>query len=61
MDLTINKQRILKAIEELPDDTTIQEAQYRLHVLEQVSKSLTNTAKKISQEEIEKEFLGEDK
>lgn len=57
MDLTINKKRIFKALEDLPDDATIEDAQYRLHVLEQVSKSLANTEEKIPQEEIEKEFL----
>lgn len=59
MDLTINKKRIFKALEDLPDDATIEDAQYRLHVLEQVSKSLVNTEKKIPQEEIEREFLSD--
>jgi len=61
MDLTINKKRIFKALEDLPDDATIEDAQYRLHVLEQVSKSLTNTGEKIPQKEIEKEFLSDNK
>lgn len=61
MDLTINKKRIFKALEDLPDDATIEDAQYRLHVLEQVSKSLANTEEKIPQEEIEKEFLSDSK
>lgn len=59
MDLTINKKRIFKALEDLPDDATIEDAQYRLHVLEQVSKSLANTGEKIPQEEIEREFLSD--
>jgi len=57
MDLTINKKRIFKALEDLPEDATIEDAKYRLHVLEQVSKSLANTGERIPQEEIEKEFL----
>lgn len=61
MDLTINKKRIFKALEDLPDDATIEDAQYRLHVLEQVSKSLANSDEKIPQEEIEKEFLNDRK
>ena len=61
MDLTINKKRIFKALEDLPDDATIEDAQYRLHVLEQVSKSLANTEEKIPHEEIEKEFLNDSK
>lgn len=44
-------------MEDLPEDATIEDAKYRLHVLEQVSKSLANNDQKISQEEIEKEFL----
>jgi hypothetical protein len=59
MDLTINNKIIFKAQENLPEDATIEDAQYRLHVLEQVSKSLANTGEKIPQEEIEKEFLSE--
>src|SRR5690625_253221 len=57
MELTINKQRILKAIQELPEGATIQDAQYRLYVLEQVSKSLASSGERVSQKEVEKEFL----
>lgn len=60
MELHINKQRILKAFEELPEDATIEDAQCRLHVLEQVSKVLANTDEKVSQEAIEDEFLNKE-
>jgi hypothetical protein len=57
MQKTIDKKRILKAIEELPDDATVEQAMYKLYVLDQVSKALGDTGKKISHEEMKKRLL----
>lgn len=59
MDLKIDKKRILKAIEELPEDATIEQAIYKLYVLDQVSKALSDTGEKISHEDMKKEFLND--
>ena len=58
MELTIDKKRILKAMKALPEDATIDQAIYNLYVLDQVSKALSHTGKKISHEEMKEEFLG---
>jgi hypothetical protein len=45
------------AIEELPEDATVEQAMYKLYVLDQVNKALADTREKISQGDMEKEFL----
>lgn len=55
MPLTINKKRILEAMQELPDDATIEQAMYKLHVLEEVSKGMADF-KRYSQDEVEEYF-----
>ena len=57
MEPTIDKKQILKAMEELPEDATVEEAMYKLYVLSEVSKALNNTGEKISHEEMEKQLL----
>ena len=57
MEKTIDKQRILKAMQELPEDATVEQAMYKLYVLDQVSKALADTGDKISHEDIIEEFL----
>ncbi|PAU95209.1 hypothetical protein CK503_03145 [Aliifodinibius salipaludis] len=59
MELTIDKKRIQKAIDELPEDATIEDALYELYVLHQVSKSLKDVdqGRTLSHEEMKQEFL----
>ncbi|SMO94352.1 hypothetical protein [Fodinibius sediminis] len=59
MELTIDKKRIQQAIDELPEDATIEDALYELYVLSKVSKSLQDVAegRTITQEEMEKKYL----
>jgi len=59
MELTIDKKRIQKAIDELPEDATIEDALYELYVLSKVSKSLKDVAegRTITQQEMEKKYL----
>jgi tRNA threonylcarbamoyladenosine modification (KEOPS) complex Cgi121 subunit len=59
MELTIDKKRIQKAINELPEDATIEDALYELYVLHQVSKSLKDVdqGRTLSHEEMKQEFL----
>lgn len=44
-------------MQELPEDATVEQAMYKLYVLDQVSKALADTGNKISHEDIKKEFL----
>lgn len=39
MSLTINKKRIFKALEDLPEDATIGQAMFKLYELDQTSKA----------------------
>jgi len=57
MEPTIDKKRIVKAMEELPEDATVEQAMYKLYVLDQVGKALSHSGEKLSQEEIKKRFL----
>jgi hypothetical protein len=59
MELTIDKKRIQKAINELPEDATIEDALYKLYVLHQVRKSLQDIdqGRMITQKEMEKKYL----
>ena len=59
MQLTIDKKRIAKAIDELPEDATIEQAMYKLYVLHEVSKSLKDVdqGRTIPHAEMEREFL----
>lgn len=57
MQQTIDKKQILKAIEELPEDATVEQAMYKLYVLDQVSKALSHSGEKIPHEEVKEEFL----
>lgn len=57
MEKTIDKQRILKVMQELPEDATVEQAMYKLYMLDQVSKALADNGDKISHEDIKKEFL----
>lgn len=59
MELTIDKKRIQKAIDGLPEDATIEDALYTLYVLYEVSQSLKDVdqGRTITQEELEQEFL----
>jgi hypothetical protein len=57
MELTMNKKRILEAIEELPDDTTVEQAMYKLYVLDKISKALADDDKKTSHEDVKRQFL----
>lgn len=57
MELTIDKKQILKAMEELPEDATVEQAMYKLYVLDQVSKALNHTGEKISHEEMKRQLL----
>ena len=55
MELSIGKKQIIQAIEELPDDTTIEQAIYKLHVLEEVTKAIADPAR-YTQDEVEEYF-----
>jgi hypothetical protein len=57
MELTMNKKRILEAIEELPDDTTVEQAMYKLYVLDKISKALADDDEKIPHDDIKQQFL----
>ncbi|MFA5669668.1 MAG: hypothetical protein WC967_10500 [Balneolaceae bacterium] len=57
MEATIDKKRIIKAMQELPEDATIEQAMYRLYVLDQVSKSLSDPRDIIPHDEVKKQFL----
>jgi hypothetical protein len=56
MDTRINKKQILQAIEELPEDATIEQAMYKLHVLEEIYKAVSDP-ERYSQDEVEAYFL----
>jgi len=56
MNARIDKQRILKAIQELPEDATVEQAMYKLYVLDQLSKALADTGDKIPHEDIKERF-----
>ncbi|MDX1640895.1 MAG: hypothetical protein R3220_04325 [Balneolaceae bacterium] len=55
MELSIDKKRIAKTIDELPEDATVEEAIERLVLLHKVQIGLNETGEK-SQEEIEAHF-----
>lgn len=55
MELTIDKKKIAKTIDELPEDATIEEAIERLVLLHKVQTGLKEKEGK-NQEEIEKHF-----
>lgn len=55
MQLTIDKKRIAKAIDELPEDTTIEEAIERLVFLYKIQIGLEQTGGK-THEQIKQEF-----
>ena len=55
MQLTIDKKRIVKAIDELPEDTTIEEAIERLVFLHKIQIGLNQTGGK-THEEMKREF-----
>jgi hypothetical protein len=57
MEQTIDKKRILKAMHELPENATVEQAMYKLYVLDQVSKALADTGEKIPHEDIKEQFL----
>ncbi|MEX0647785.1 MAG: hypothetical protein WEA56_06735 [Balneolaceae bacterium] len=57
MELTINKKRMIQAIEELPENATIEQAMYKLYVLDQISKSLADTGKKVPHDEVKERLL----
>lgn len=57
MENTIDKKSIIRAMEELPEDATIEQAMYKLYVLDQVSKALSHSGEKLTQEEVKKQFL----
>lgn len=57
MESTIDKKRIIEAMQELPEDATVEQAMYKLYVLDQVSKALSDTGEKIPHEEIKKQLL----
>ncbi|SMO78606.1 hypothetical protein [Gracilimonas mengyeensis] len=57
MESTIDKKRIIKAMEELPEDATVEQAIYKLYVLDQVSKALSHSGEKKSQDEVKKQLL----
>ncbi|MDZ7691025.1 MAG: hypothetical protein U5K69_07785 [Balneolaceae bacterium] len=57
MQITIDKKRILQAIEELPEDATVEQAMYKLYVLDQVSKALSHGGDDIPHEDVKKQFL----
>jgi hypothetical protein len=59
MELTMNKKRILEAIEELPDDATVEQAMYKLYVLDKISKALADNGKKTPHKEIKQQSLAE--
>lgn len=58
MKQTIDKKRIIKAMEELPEDATVEQAMYKLYVLNQVSKALSEAGEKIPHKEVKERFLG---
>lgn len=55
MELTFDKKRIAKTIDELPEDATIEEAIERLLLLHKIQVGLRESGGK-SQEEIEQHF-----
>ncbi|MDZ7720005.1 MAG: hypothetical protein U5K72_14405 [Balneolaceae bacterium] len=55
MELTINKKRMLKAIDELPEDATIEEGIERLVFLHKIQKGLREKGGK-TQAQIEEHF-----
>lgn len=55
MELSIDKKRIVKTIDDLPEDATIEEAIERLILLHKVQTGLKENAGK-SQQEIEQQF-----
>lgn len=55
MELSIDKKKIAKTIEELPEDATIEEAIERLVLLQKVQKGLNEKEGK-TQEEVEEHF-----
>jgi hypothetical protein len=57
METTIDKKRIIKAMQELPEDATIEQAMYKLYVLDQVSKALSEPRDKIPHDELKKQLL----
>ncbi len=57
MESSIDKKRIIKAMQELPEDATVEQAMYKLYVLDQVSKALSHSGDKISHEEVKKQLL----
>jgi hypothetical protein len=52
-----SKQRIVEAMQELPEDATVEEAMYKLYVLDEVSKALANDEEKIAHENIKSQVL----
>lgn len=58
MELTMSKKRILEAMEKLPEDATVEEAMYKLYVLDQVSKSIRDQGPKIPHEQAKRQILG---
>jgi len=60
MGESASKARILKAVEELPDDVTLDEAIEKLCFLAKVERGLqqANAGKTISHDEVKERFLG---
>ena len=52
-----SKQRIVKAMQELPDDATVEDARYKLYILDEVSKALANSDEKIAHKDIKSQVL----
>ena len=52
-----SKQRIIEAMQELPEDATIEQAKYKLYVLDEVSKALANDEEKIAHKDIKAQVL----
>lgn len=53
----IDKKRILQAMEELPEDATVEQAMYKLYVLDQVSKAFSHNGENVPHEDVRNQFL----